>query len=372
MMRPCLPFLLILAACSPPPESVREAEFSLEVGTALGGDDTEGFLRAEAPRSFSFPEDHALHPGYRNEWWYLTGNLFTEEGRHFGYQVTFFSTALNGAIAQIEGWQSPRIWMAHAAVTDVESQNHTALERFSRENPGLAGNQSNPFKVWLENWSLTSNPAGQPGFPWQLNISDEAFTLNLQLEPLKAPVLQGDQGLSQKSPEPGNASYYYSMSRLASRGSLEIGGQVFELNGTSWLDREWSTSALADDQSGWDWFSLQFHDGQELMYYQLRDNNGKAHPSSDGNWTSVDALQTRISPAEVTLQEQRSWTAPNGVSYSTEWLLAYRDQRWIIRALVEDQFMALSVPYWEGAVEILDSESSVVLGYGYLEMVRTP
>lgn len=372
MIRLAPVFILWLSACAPAPESARQADFSLDVGTALGGENTEGFLQADAPRSFSFPADHSLHPGFRNEWWYFTGNLFTQDNRHFGYQVTFFSTALSATGEAVSGWESPRIWMAHAAITDTATQEHIALERFARENPGLAGAQAEPFRIWLENWSLSSSPSGQGGFPWHLNISDEAFGLSLQLEPIKAPVLQGDRGLSQKSPEPGNASYYYSMSRLASRGTLVLDGQSFELSGSSWLDREWSTSALADDQSGWDWFSLQFNAGQELMYYQLRDKAGNAHPNSDGNWTSVDAQQTRISPAEISLEERASWTAPNGVSYTTEWLLGYRDQRWIIRALVEDQFMNLSVPYWEGAVEILDPDSEENLGYGYLEMVRSP
>lgn len=372
MMRHGLFFILCLSACAPAPEPVRQTDFSLDVGTALGGENTQGFLQADAPRSFSFPADHTLHPGFRNEWWYFTGNLFTEDGRHFGYQVTFFSTALSAADLTATGWESPRIWMAHVAITDTAAQEHLALERFARENPGLAGAEAEPFRVWLENWSLASGPSAQGGFPWYLSIRDEAFELSLQLEPLKAPVLQGDQGLSQKSPEPGNASYYYSISRLASRGTLVLAGQTFELSGSSWLDREWSTSALADDQSGWDWFSLQFDEGQELMYYQLRDKAGNAHPNSDGNWTSVDAQQTRIAQDEIVLEELRTWTAPNGVNYATEWLLTYRDQRWLIRALVEDQFMNLSVPYWEGAVEILDPDSEENLGYGYLEMVRSP
>lgn len=360
--------LFALTACAPEPKTQSNpASFNLDVNAVLGGDASAGFLRADGARLFSFPEDHGLHPGFRNEWWYLTGNLEDQNGRRFGYQVTFFSTTLQSDAQENTGWQSSRIWMAHAALSDVENSEHIALERFSRENPGLAGAQLNPFKVWLENWSLQSS---NNDFPWQLTINDAAFALSLNLNPEKDLVLQGDAGLSQKSPEPGNASYYYSYTRLQSEGMIRINNEDYRVTGSSWLDREWSTSALADDQTGWDWFSLQFNDGQELMYYQLRDTLGLAHPSSDGSWTDQDALQTRIQSQEISLEERQSWLSPQGVSYGTEWLMTYLGQRWLIKALFDDQLMNLSVPYWEGAVDIVDFDSNAMLGQGYLEMVR--
>lgn len=360
--------VLTVTACSPAPQAEdNESAFEFDVNAVLGGDDTDGFLRAAAPRIFSFPQDHGLHPGFRNEWWYLTGNLEAENGQRFGYQVTFFSTSFASDTASTDGWQSPRIWMAHAALTDVANNQHTALERFSRENPGLAGAQLDPFKVWLENWSLSSVTNE---FPWSLSLEDNAFNLQLSLTPLKEPVLQGNNGLSQKSPQIGNASYYYSLTRLHSSGEIVLDGVRYQVTGQSWLDREWSTSALADDQTGWDWFSLQFNDGQELMYYQLRDNNGNAHPNSDGNWTDVDAQQIPVSANNIVLIENENWISPAGISYTTEWIIKYAGQEWLVRALVDDQLMNLSVPYWEGAVEILDPVSGEVKGQGYLEMVR--
>ena len=373
-LRPRFIFLSLLTfiavtACSPDPQSQGSAAvFELDLNAVLGGSDTEGFLRAVAPRTFSFPEDHGLHPGFRNEWWYLTGNLEAEGGEQFGYQATFFNTSFSGDNQNsTEGWQSPRIWMAHVALTDVAGNEHIALERFSRENPGLAGAQLNPFKVWLENWSLYSDTND---FPWYLTIEDEAFSLSLTLNPLKELVLQGENGLSQKSPELGNASYYYSLTRIDSLGEIILNGESYDVIGQSWLDREWSTSALAENQSGWDWFSLQFDDGQELMYYQLRDHEGNAHPSSDGNWTDQDSQQTHFNSDDIILRENESWLSPTGISYTTEWFIQYAGQRWVISALIDEQFMNLSVPYWEGAVEISDAENGNKLGQGYLEMVR--
>ncbi|MDT8397370.1 MAG: lipocalin-like domain-containing protein [Pseudomonadales bacterium] len=363
-----LGLILLLAACeapAPPPAP------SLALGELLGGDNVEGFQRAQGLRTFSFPEDHGPHPGFRNEWWYLTGNVHTDSGRHFGYQVTFFSTALATEVSagpETSAWRGTSVWMAHVALTDTEAGRHQALERFSRQNPGLAGAQGQPFRVWLEDWSLRA-VAGD-AFPWQLTVVDEDLALNLRISPQKPPVLQGEAGLSQKSPQPGNASYYYSLTRLATEGEIRVGERAFQVSGDSWLDREWSTSALAPDQSGWDWFSLQFDDNQELMYYQLRDRKGETHPNSQGNWTDSSAKQTLIRPQDMQLEELQTWTSPAGIVYATRWRMHYGDHSWAVQAVLDDQLMDLSLPYWEGAVRVLDEAKGEQVGQGYLEMVR--
>jgi predicted secreted hydrolase len=361
---PWLVLLMTVSACDSPAPTPPAA---FDLNSVLGGNDTEGYLRADTSREFSFPEDHGPHAGFRNEWWYFTGNLETAEGRRFGYQVTFFNASLPdaGTSTPESAWHSERLWMAHAALTDVAGGEHHPLERFSRENPGLAGATLEPFRVWLEDWQLSGEGEG----PWQLRVADAEFTLNLDLGAAKPPVLQGVDGLSQKSPEPGNASYYYSMTRIATTGSVQVGDEVFTVSGDSWLDREWSTSALAADQSGWDWFSLQFDDGQELMYYQLRTDTGAAHASSSGNWTGTDARQTLVRPEDVVLTERDTWTSPAGVAYTTAWTLQYAGRSWSIDAVLDGQLMALSIPYWEGAVDVRDEAGNRV-GRGYLEMVR--
>lgn len=375
---------LLLAACG---ESVVQAP-ALSLQEALGGSADARYLRAAAPREFSFPADHGLHPGFRNEWWYLTGNLEDDAGRRFGYQLTFFYLMLPpAATVTASAWQSERVWMAHLALTDVTGNNHYAFERFARENPGLAGAQAQPFKVWLEDWQVSqAEQAGQAGqvaragqvesvqtngiFPWQLQAQEASVGLSLVLQQGKPPVLQGEQGLSRKSAAVGNASYYYSMTRLPTSGAVRIGEQVFNVVGDSWLDREWSTSALDADQTGWDWFSLQFNDGQELMYYQLRDSAGQAHPYSAGSWTDTAGQQTLVSSADVQLMELEQWSSPSGMAYATTWLLRYQGRELQVKAVLPDQWMALSLPYWEGAVDVTDAATGTLLGRGYLEMVR--
>lgn len=358
--------LAALSACDgPEPPSAR-----FQVAKVLSGTDKGGFETADRIISLEFPRDHGPHPRFRNEWWYLTGNLADSEGRRYGYQITFFRIGLSPPSVtppQDSGWAYRELWMAHAALTDVRAGKHRHEERFSRGNPGMAGARAEPFRVWLDNWRLES---GTGEFPWLARVETDAYELELNLTAVKPMVLQGDQGLSRKSERPGNASYYYSYPRLEAAGILRVDGELRGVAGLSWFDREWSTSALDDDQVGWDWFSLQFEDGTELMYYQLRDTSGRPHPGSQGKWIDADGNASTISPQDIALQVKRRWQAPDGSAYPVEWRLHYRDRGapWVVRALLEDQLMEATVSYWEGAVEVLDADTGQLLGRGYLEM----
>jgi predicted secreted hydrolase len=370
MMRHLATFigLVILSSCSDTPAGDTERLSAVDI---LAAGDVEGFERATAPRTFTYPEDHGPHPGYRNEWWYLTGNVATAEGRRFGYQVTFFTTAIrpedSAGCVNDNAWCTDHVWMGHAAVSDIGNETHLAAELFSRQAPGLAGARLDPFRVWIQDWQLF---AVGNGFPWELEVISDDFAITLRLDPEKQPILQGDKGLSRKSADPGNASYYYSITRINTSGQVHINGVSHAVNGSSWLDREWSTSALAADQSGWDWFSLQFNDHSELMYYQLRNLEGGAHVYSSGNHTSLMGAQSAISRDELALEELDSWQAPDGTDYTTRWRMRYKDNDWIIQAVFADQLMDVTFQYWEGAVDVIEQNSGEVIGRGYLEMVR--
>ena len=366
MIKPALllAVTLLLAACGPKEPPIVPL---LRLADVLGGSDTSGFVRADTPRVFAFPADHGPHPGFRNEWWYFTGNVQTAEGRHFGYQLTFFTAAQPpGQQLPNSAWASDTLWMAHLALTDVEGAQHYAFERFSRANPGLAGAQAQPFHVWLDDWQIVEEGNGS----WHISAAEQGIALDLQLQSLKPPVLQGDQGLSRKSDTPGNASYYYSMTRLATRGVIAVDGERYQINGHSWLDREWSTSALDADQSGWDWFSLQFDDNTELMLYQLRTRSDGIDPHSEGHWTAADGSQSRTTPGELALEPVAWWTGPDGVRYATQWRLLRNGQGLRVEALLDDQFLPLALPYWEGAVRVINEDTGAVAGHGFLEMVR--
>ena len=258
--------------------------------------------------------------------------------------------------------------MAHFALTDVGGQRYASFQRISREAVGLAGARAEPFKVWLDDWSIEGSADG--GFPWHFRAQQDGVALDLQLDPGKSPVLQGDRGLSQKSAEPGNASYYYSMTRMAAHGKVSLAGESIPVSGRAWLDREWSTSMLAPDQAGWDWFSLQLDDGTDLMYFRMRRKNGEDDPLSSGALIAADGSSRHLLWEEVTLATLNYWSSPAGYDYPSQWRLsiAPTGQTLIVKPVLADQEFRHDARYWEGAVDVLDAATGKPQGRGYVEL----
>jgi predicted secreted hydrolase len=364
----------------------------------------------------------------------VTANLEAADGRRFGFQFTIFRSALAppgddegpvGEVAAGEGasganpaspWSTRQMYLAHFTLTDVAAERFTESERFTRGAAGLAGAwaagntkalpPSAPgaappplVRVWLDDWELASArtvarasegggsaapadaplevgtdapPGADPSWPMRLQATDSAVALDIRLEPLKRVVLQGDRGLSQKGPEPGNASYYYSYPRLAAEGVVRVGGEEIAVSGEAWLDREWSTSALGEGQEGWDWFSLQLSDGSELMVYQIRRTDGVASPESEGVWVAPDGATTRLSAEEYTLTPTDSWESPvDGARYPSGWRIAAPrlELDLDVEPVLRDQELNVTFRYWEGAVDVAGERGGAPLsGRGYVEL----
>ena len=339
------------------------------VAATLREPDFAGFERAYAPRTFDFPADHGPHPDFRDEWWYVTGNLDGPNGQRFGFQITFFRHGLKrGKPNRASQWAGQDANMAHFALTDVEGKQYTSFQRISRSGVGLAGAQTEPFKVWLDDWRMEASSDG--GFPWHFRASQAGIELDLKLDPRKPPVLNGNQGLSQKSAEPGNASYYYSITRMDAKGMLKLSGKDIPVHGLAWLDREWSTSMLADYQAGWDWFSLQLDDGTDLMFFRLRHKDGSDDPTSSGVLIAQDGQSSRLAREEVLIEALGSWESPAGGVYPSGWRLTIKPTNRVItiHPVLADQEFRHDARYWEGAVDVLDAVSGKPTGRGYVEL----
>lgn len=345
----------------------------LQVGAILAGDAETGYARAMEPRPFVFPEDHGPHPEFRSEWWYVTGNLEGPDGEPFGFQVTFFRTTLEPrAAAGPSAWATNQAYMGHFAFTDASGDTFRAYERFERGALNLAGAQIGPFRVWLGDWSMQGPAEGESVFPLRLRVAEGDRGVDLVLRPDKPLVLQGDRGLSRKGPEPGNASYYYSFTRLDARGAVTIGGRNVPVQGQAWIDREWSTSALSSDQVGWDWFALQLSDGRDLTYYRLRSRDGGTDRFSGGVLVDREGTTRALTPEMVQLQVLTRWNSPgDGVSYPSRWRLRVADEDLDLEVapILADQELRLSFRYWEGAVRVRGQAGDLpVEGKGYVEL----
>lgn len=373
-MRPRTLFVVLLAAAALvlalwQPWAAPQPDLSAQVLAAATP--APGFARADEPRSFTFPEDFGPHPKYQTEWWYYTGHLQTADGRQFGYQLTFFRRALAPAGMRVErpsAWATDQIYMAHFALTDVAGEAFYAFERFSRGAAGLAGAQALPYRVWLEDWHVEQNEDGS----FHMQAAVDGISLDLTLSEEKAPVLQGEAGYSQKGPAAGDASYYYSQTRLATRGSLSLNGDSFDVEGLSWKDHEFSTSALTAEQQGWDWFSIQLDNGYELMVFQLRHRDGSLDPFSSGTLVAPDGSTTHLALDDFSIEALDAWRSPHsGASYPMGWRIRVpsADLELELQPLLRDQELGLSFVYWEGAVEVGGSfGGAAVTGQGYVEM----
>jgi predicted secreted hydrolase len=264
-------------------------------------------------------------------------------------------------------WRSRQVYMGHFAVSDLDRGGSHAFERFARGGELVAGARNPPLQVWLDDWSIRAEQ--ESGFPLRLRAAQEDVAIDLTLVPQKPPVLNGDAGLSRKSDEPGNASYYYSMTRLPTLGKVTVDGKAHSVSGSSWLDREWGTSALADDQEGWDWFAIQLDDGRDLMLYRLRRKDGSTDPASGGTLVLGDGETVPLHREDMELEVLDHWTSPDtGIRYPARWRLRVPGQRLelVVEPLQANQELVLRVHYWEGAVRV--SGPRGVSGRGYMEL----
>jgi predicted secreted hydrolase len=360
-----------------------------EVGASLVAQaapaDAAGFARAEPGQPLVFPRDQGPHDDYQTEWWYYTGNLQSETGEHFGYQLTFFRRALtppDQRTRRASDWAADQVYMAHFALTDVAGNRHQSFEKLSRGAGGVAGARAEPFRVWLEDWfvsseepvvragAATTEPYRQP--PVRLKASAGDLRLDLLLEDTKGPILQGDRGYSQKGSDPGNASYYYSLTRMLSTGSVAIGDKTYAVTGSSWMDHEYSTSALGREQAGWDWFSIQLDNQTELMVFQLRRADGSVDPFSSGTLVAADTSTTRLGPGDFKLETIERWRSPrSGAEYPSRWRLTVPSAGLDLEVTpyVSDQEMQVSYVYWEGAVRVTGTaDERPISGHGYVEL----
>jgi predicted secreted hydrolase len=324
------------------------------------------FEKALPGKKFEFPKDDFEHTNFKTEWWYFTGNLQDETGKQFGYQLTFFRNAMGDQIhaaSRKSLWASDQLVMAHFAVTDVDNKIHQSYEKIRRNLPQVAGFSKDPWSIHIQPWSIVYISEGK----YQLTAAQDELKLNITCSQSKPRVFQGDHGYSRKGKDVGNASYYLSFTRMKTEGTLQIQNKTYRVLGESWMDHEISTSALDENQAGWDWFAIQFEGGEELMIYQLRDQDGKQGEFSSGTWIDAKGLSRTLSFKDFTLQPQRFWKSKRTkTSYPVQWnvIVPSLNLNLNVSAKVENQEMNTSIPYWEGTIDVSGSHK----GQGYLEL----
>ncbi len=320
--------------------------------------------------NYEFPRDHAHHPEFQTEWWYFTGNLRSESGREFGFQLTFFRQGMLPGDVEESELLKRDMRFAHFAVSDLTSRKFHHFQRICRGSFSRSGFGDGSRLAWIGDWSCEIIEPGT----FRLQAKEGGIAIDLVLRSAKPPVIHGTgNGVSQKSEGPGRASHYYSLTRLVTSGTVHLGAQTHSVTGTSWFDQEWATNQLAAHQTGWDWFSLQFDDGSELMLFQIRTRDGGRDAYSSGTFISPDGSSKHIPVTAFSLEPVRRWKSPKtGGEYPVDWKLRV-DSLGIdlaLRARLDAQELVTEpFSYWEGAITARGMRGTQPLsGVGYLEM----
>jgi predicted secreted hydrolase len=327
---------------------------------------------ATAGYKFEFPRDHASHPDYKIEWWYYTGNLKAADGRRFGYQVTFFRVGVDHTPSNPSRWAIRDLHMTHLAVSDATGRRYRYSEKLSRGGPGLAGARTDRYHVWNDDWTATLDDKGHH----VLRANSPQAAIDLTLAEGKPPAINGVNGISQKGAQAGNASHYYSLTRMPTSGTIAIDGEKFTVTGDSWMDHEFGTSFLEPEQRGWDWLSIQLSDGRELMLYQLRRADGSRDPRSSGTIVDRSGRSSHLANDDFTLTPgRRQFKSKNGAVYPIEWIVGIPSQKLdlTVTTPLDDQELSLErstgIAYWEGMIDVAGKTGGgAVTGSGYLEM----
>ena len=333
--------------------------------------DASEWREAAPGHSYEFPRDHGAHADYKIEWWYYTGNVRTAEGRRFGYQLTFFRSGGKRETRSPSRWAVRDLYMAHFALSDLDSGRFYFFDRLNRAGITWAGVKADGARIWNEDWEARVTAKGHA-----IKARADGVALDLLLEPLKPPVIHGADGVSRKGAEEGNASHYYSLTRLKSTGSIDVDGTSHRVQGLSWMDHEFGTSFLEESDVGWDWLYVQLKDGRDLMFFVIRRKDGGTSPFSSGALIDEEGRSRGLTAREFTLRPETRWTSPaSEATYPVGWTLSVPGEDLTLKidaAMIDQELRAkksTGFAYWEGSTQAKGHWGErAVTGSGYLEM----
>ncbi len=334
------------------------------------------FQRALPGYTYTFPRDHGSHPSFKTEWWYFTGNLEAGGGRRFGYELTIFRNALAppATDASERSALTPAdVFLGHFAISDFESEGHFHREYIGRVGLGQAAASADRMAVRVGPLVIDQDESGMI----RVSAHDEELALELELDALKPAILHGIDGVHQKSGGAGEASHYISFTRLDTKGKITVDGEAFAVSGLSWMDHEFFTSSLNSEAVGWDWFSLQFDSGEDLMLYRIRRADGSFESEATGTLVTAEGEKVLLPAENHVIDSTDTWTSPEtGAVYPMGWTVRFPEDgsELTVLPVFEGQEMTTTrftgVVYWEGAVTVSGTlRGDEVTGRGYVELV---
>jgi len=331
---------------------------------AAGTDAAARYETVTRGRRLVFPRDHGGHAGFRTEWWYVTGVLDAPD-RDIGFQLTFFRVRNRDAKRLEAPLAARQILFAHAALTRP-GKGLLHAERAARERLG-AGFSAADCDVHVGAWQMRRSGVGAAE-RFELRARDAAFAFDFHLTPSQPLLLQGEDGWSQKGPDPALASHYVSWPQLRVSGRLTVDGRERPASGLAWFDHEWSSEVLGAGSVGWDWLGINLDDGGALTAFRIRDAGGATVHAHASLRDAAGRLQ-HFGAGEVAFAPLRQWRSPrNGAAYPVAIELRVGPHRLRSAPVLDDQEITMHRPapisYWEGLVRI----EGTLRGRGYQEL----
>ena len=323
------------------------------------------------------PRDLHAHRDAQTEWWYYTGHAETSSGRRFGFELVFFKrrTDLDRfGVVPLRLIANP-LYLAHFALTDESRGRFRYDHRKSADGPFDLPAAADERKYFLRLGDWTVRKAH--GLHLLRATLGDDLIFEAALRPAKPAALNGREGRGVSFKDEGEASRYFSYTRMEAKGDITWHGETEHFRGAAWMDREFGTWQTTRNQKGWDWFSLQLSTGAELMVYHLRDARGRPSPFSSGTFVDAEGRATHLTREDFALEATGRWKSPHtGATYPSGWNL--RVPRFQIDVSVapvlRDQELdtrgTTMIIYWEGACTVSgrhgDAETG---GRAYVELV---
>jgi predicted secreted hydrolase len=322
-----------------------------------GSESSKPFAQVTPGYSISFPADHANHPNFAVEWWYITANLQDQQNKTYALQWTLFRFA---GEAQTTLWANNQQYMGHVGLRD--GTNHWFEERFARGGVGNAGISSLPFSAYIDDWQWLAQSAKMFPSVLEFNINKQ-LNVRLNLDTQRSFIKHGEQGFSRKLRDSEQASYYYSQPFIDVSGELELPTGKVQVTGNAWFDHEWTSQYLSPQALGWDWFSIHFDDGSKLMLFNMR------HEKHDDFWSGTLITETgkSIHLTEHDMQAKVDKRANvEGRSLPLYWSIAIPEHKIDIQIapMQIEQWNPGMFSYYEGGTVI----SGTHPGVGFIEL----
>ena len=345
----------------------------LLAGSALLGLRVQAQGIARPGTTITLPRDFGAHPGFRTEWWYVTGWLDRPGvADPYGFQLTFFRSRTDVPPDHPSAFAATQLVFAHAALTDPVAGRLRHDQRIARAGFGIAQASEDDTDVRLRGWSLKrEGPVGGHRYVARVDANAQGFGFDFELAATQPVLLQGAAGFSRKGPDPAQASWYLSEPQLAVTGTLKLDGRSSALSGRAWLDHEWSDSLLHPEAVGWDWIGMNLDDGGALTAFRLRRKDGSGLWAG-GSLRSRDGRLQCFGPDDVRFEPLRLWTSPaTQARYPVQWRIVTPAGSFELRARLDAQELdsraSTGTIYWEGLSDLFDTAGRRV-GRGYLEL----